>query len=121
MGILERVFGSRKNRTAAPYPVREKQYDFSVMEIEAVGEVYNYRVKGKNKEEAFRKLFMYFKNNHHHKEIDSDHNIVVQPQKSVFRVMGMPTWFWRYLCGHPTDEDRKKYNEDARKNGIECD
>lgn len=117
-----------KKKIKKPKIIGEKVYTFGVQEICAIGDQYEYKVKAENKQEAFKKLVIYFfaknKPSNINEAIKSTSGTVTQPQKDSFTYWGMPRWFAKRINGdvrgdnYDYQHELEKY---ARANCIELD
>lgn len=98
---------------------KEKEFTFSVTDITCIGDKYSYKVKGKNKEEAFKKLVIYFFGelcNMDHNDVKSEHYTVTYPSRDIFKTELMPHWFGKRIGGNVgTHRGDRSYDERLKK------
>jgi hypothetical protein len=100
----------------------EETFVFEVYEAVMVGDLYQYTVKAKNKEEAFKKLVEKFYGNKTDESIKSEHSNTTYPNHSVFTYKNMPKWFAKRISGHVKDEScnyQKELEKYCIDNNIE--
>jgi hypothetical protein len=123
MGIIEKLFGKKKEQEAKKSV--ESEFFFSIEESAHIGDRYEYRVKASSRKEAFDKLINYFfgEESMCH-DVKSDHRSFSYPGHATFRVEGMPIWFGKRISGQ-VREDGKNYQhkleEYCTENGIKLD
>jgi hypothetical protein len=128
MNIFKQLFF--KSRTSVrPLNKSPKEYTFSMTEMVCIRDRYTYKVKAESKEEAFKKLVMYFFSTDAsgvRSDVESEHNNLTNPYKSHFSCKGMPYWFAKRLSGEVRDikngiDNQHSLEVYCKKHGIELD
>jgi hypothetical protein len=96
------------------------QFTFAMVELPAVAEKYEYKVKATNKEQAFEKLVRYFYDKTGlDKDVVSNHLSSSDINQVVFYTEGMPEWFGRCVSSQRCQpKDIKKLREYCALKGI---
>lgn len=99
MNLLNKLFGKKCT------PNKKGVYEFSVMEISAIGDKYVYSVRADNRQDAFVELVRHFYGSdvETSSEINSDCYTVHSPSGDRFKT-DLPMWFAR-LIGSSYDRD----------------
>lgn len=83
-----------------------KEFEFSSLEVQCVGDQYDYIIKATTREEAFKKLVQYFFDEENSSEdIKSYSSQVHFPSSDRFLYKGMPRWFAKRISGVRRDHD----------------
>lgn len=86
---------------------KPEKYKFRVHEIIASGDFYEYCVEAESRDEAFKKLVIwFFGNNRENIKVESRHGEVTMPQHDRFYHSGMPYWFAKRISGWVSEEGK---------------
>lgn len=126
MNIFKKLF-CRPKTPVDPTVKERKKYTFSKDVMTCIGDRYTYEVLAESKEEAFKKLVIYFFSpggGGVHSDIESKHGTLSNPYKDHFSCVGMPYWFARRISGYVRDtpkgiDNQKTLEEYCAKHGIE--
>ncbi len=103
-----------------PKPQTEEEFVFDVCETVCVGDLYRYKVKAPNKEEAFKKLVkFFFSKDGSCSDVRSEH-FNVSSNRSGFTYHNMPYWFAKRISGYSI-EGINDYQKELEKYAIEND
>lgn len=112
--LLEFFLGKSDAPQALP---KQTEYKFSVTEIIASGDKYEYTVQAESRKEAFDKLVIFFfgENSHEvNQAVTSKARTVHATHSDRFYYTGMPRWFAKRLSGQIREEGRD-YQKDLQK------
>jgi hypothetical protein len=116
------IFNWFKPKKKTEVVEEEEIFVFEVHEAVKVGDLYQYTVKAKNKEEAFKKLVEKFYGNRSDESIKSEHFNTTYPSHSIFTYKNMPKWFAKRISGCVKDEScnyQKELEKYCIDNNIE--